>query len=149
MLARLPLAYLLIMSAFSTFLFCFAVDRWMKVRALTLVFLGASVACCAGMVAVGQAQAQHWDARQMLVLYSFAWAGLAIGLLPYRTLLLQYGEGWQNDTKRARYEYPGGVPGRLRSRGVAASRLGLRVRGGLASSAAQSRRVHTSVASAS
>ncbi|MFF9135545.1 hypothetical protein ACF1AY_35225 [Streptomyces sp. NPDC014776] len=100
------MAYLLIMSAFSTFLLCFAVDRWMKVRALTLVFLGVSLACCAGMVAIGQAQAQHWDARQMLVLYSFAWAGLAIGLLPFRRLFLQYGEEMRNGTKRTQYEFP-------------------------------------------
>ncbi|MEV6945230.1 hypothetical protein AB0N07_25140 [Streptomyces sp. NPDC051172] len=53
-------------------------------RTVTVVFLAASVACCLGMILVGSVQPQHWTARQMLVLYSFSWTGLAMGEYPAR-----------------------------------------------------------------
>ncbi|RZU15015.1 hypothetical protein [Streptomyces sp. BK239] len=105
-LARLPLIYLIMMATFATLLLCLAVDRWMKVRKLTLMFFALSIASCLGMIAVGKAQWQHWNAHQMLILYSFAWTGLAIGFLPYRKILLQYSEEFRNGIKREQYQYP-------------------------------------------
>ncbi|MFF4830227.1 hypothetical protein [Streptomyces sp. NPDC001315] len=106
MLAQLPLAYLLLMAAFATFVLCFAIDRSMKVRKLTIVVLVVSVACCLGMIAVGAVQPEHWNARQMLVMYSFVWTGLAIGLIPPRKLFLEYGDEWRRGVKRDTYAYP-------------------------------------------
>ncbi|GGO54622.1 hypothetical protein [Streptomyces lasiicapitis] len=106
MLARLPLVWLLLMAALATFAFCFAIDRWMKERKLTVVFLVISVGCCLGMIAVGGAQVQNWNARQMLVLYSFAWTGLTIGMFPTRKLLITYGDEYRHGIQREKYEYP-------------------------------------------
>ncbi|MFJ1732423.1 hypothetical protein [Streptomyces sp. NPDC088254] len=105
-LARLPLIYPIMMAAFATLLLCLAVDRWMKVRKLTLMLFVLSIASCLGMIAAGKAQWQHWNASQMLILYSFTWTGLTIGFLPSRTLLLQYGEEFRNGIKREQYHYP-------------------------------------------
>ncbi|MFF4602739.1 hypothetical protein ACFY12_08300 [Streptomyces sp. NPDC001339] len=106
MLAQLPLVYLLLMAAFATFLFCLAMDRWIKVRKLTVLCAIISVGCCLGMIVVGNLQYQHWNARQMLVLYSFTWIGITIGFLPPRKLLLKYCEEWRRGVKREKYEYP-------------------------------------------
>ncbi|MYT33612.1 hypothetical protein [Streptomyces sp. MspMP-M5] len=106
MLAQLPLPYLLLMAAFATFIFCLAIEKWMKARKLTVVLLILSVGCCLGMMAVGHIQYQHWNARQMLVLYSFAWTGLTIGLLPAGKLFRKYGEEMRRGVKREKYEYP-------------------------------------------
>ncbi|WP_173864712.1 hypothetical protein [Streptomyces roseifaciens] len=106
MLAQLPLACLLLIAAAATLVFCFAMDRWMKVRKLTVAFLVISAGCCLGMIAVGSLQHQHWNARQMLVLYSFAWGGLTIGMFPSRKLFLKYGDEMRRGVKREKYEYP-------------------------------------------
>jgi hypothetical protein len=75
----------------------------MKLCRLTLAFLVLSLGCCAAMVVVGAAQYQTWTARQMLVLYSFAWAGFAMGLFPARKTLSAYGEEWRRGVTRDRY----------------------------------------------
>ncbi|PBC93048.1 hypothetical protein BX281_0804 [Streptomyces sp. Ag82_O1-15] len=106
MLAQLPLVYLLLIAAFATFVLCFVVDRWMKVRKLTLFVLVVSLCCCLGMIAVGAFQPAHWNSRQMLVMYSFVWIGLAAGLIPPRKLFLEYGEEWRRGVKRDAYAYP-------------------------------------------
>ncbi|MEW2292553.1 hypothetical protein ABZ719_07575 [Streptomyces sp. NPDC006743] len=106
MLARLPLGWLLLMAAFATSLLTAEMHRWMKVRRLTLWVAVVSVACCLGMVAVGNLQQQHWNARQMLVLYSFTWAGLALGLFPSGKLFTEWCEEWRRGVRRDRYEYP-------------------------------------------
>jgi hypothetical protein len=106
MLAQLPLGWLLLMAAFATSVLCLAVDRWMGSHRVTLAFLVISVACCLGMVLVGGLQYQHWSARQMLVLYSFTWTGLAMGLFPARKLFLTYGDEWRRGVRREKYEYP-------------------------------------------
>ncbi|MEV7347243.1 hypothetical protein [Streptomyces sp. NPDC093544] len=106
MLARLPLVYLLLMAAFATFAVSFAFQRWIKVRKVTVTFLVISVGCCLGMIAVGAAQYQHWNARQMLVLYSFTWAGFAIGLIPSRKILSTISDEWRRGVQRTNYAYP-------------------------------------------
>ncbi|CAM5319613.1 hypothetical protein [Streptomyces abikoensis] len=106
MLAQLPLVYTLLMAAFATFVFCLAIDRWMKARKLTLVFLVISAGCCLGMIEVGALQYQHWSARQMLVEYSFTWTGLTIGMFPSRKLFLEYGNEWRRGVRREKYAYP-------------------------------------------
>ncbi|MGI5531568.1 hypothetical protein ACQEVX_30580 [Streptomyces syringium] len=106
MLAQLPLPYLLLMAAASTFVFCLAIDRWTKTRKLTVVLFVLCIGGCLGMVAVGRLQYQHWSARQMLVLYSFALTGLTIGLFPSRRLFLEYGAELRRGVKRDTYEYP-------------------------------------------
>ncbi|GGY06627.1 hypothetical protein [Streptomyces hiroshimensis] len=106
MLAQLPLAHLLLMAAAATLVLCLAIDRWTKSHKLAVVVLVASVGCCLGMIGAGGLQAQHWNARQMLVMYSFTWAGFTIGLLPSRRLFLTYGEEWRRGVKRDKYEYP-------------------------------------------
>ncbi|MFF2127910.1 hypothetical protein ACFVW1_21415 [Streptomyces olivochromogenes] len=106
MLAQLPLVYLLLIAAFATFALCFFVDRWMKVRKLTLLVLVVSLGCCLGTIAVGAVQPEHWNSRQMLVMYSFVWIGLAAGLIPPRKLFLEYGDEWRRGIKRDTYDYP-------------------------------------------
>ncbi|MGW2566563.1 hypothetical protein [Streptomyces sp. NPDC001537] len=107
MLAQLPLGWLVLMAAFATFLLCLAVDRWMRApRKGTVVFLVASVICCLGMVLVGSLQPQHWNARQMLVLYSFSWTGLAMGLFPSRKLFRTVSDELRRGVRREKYEYP-------------------------------------------
>lgn len=107
MLAQLPLGWLILMAAFATFLLCLAVDRWMRPpRIVTVIFLVMSVVCCLGMIPVGSAQPEHWNARQMLVLYSFSWTGLAMGFFPLRKLFRTYGDEWRRGVRRETYEYP-------------------------------------------
>ncbi|WP_051812615.1 hypothetical protein [Streptomyces sp. NRRL S-340] len=106
MLARLPLGWLLLMAALAAFLLTAEMHRWMKVRRLTLWVAVVSAACCLGMVAVGNLQQQHWNARQMLVLYSFTWTGLALGLLPSGKLFTEWCEEWRRGVRRDKYEYP-------------------------------------------
>ncbi|MEU1819340.1 hypothetical protein ABZ543_29770 [Streptomyces roseifaciens] len=105
-LATLPLPYLLLMAAFSTILFCLAMDRWTKTRKLTMALFALCVGGCLGMIAVGRLQYQHWSAHQMLVLYSFTLTGLTIGLFPSRRLFLKYGDERRRGVKRDTYEYP-------------------------------------------
>ncbi|MFV8132781.1 hypothetical protein [Streptomyces syringium] len=106
MLAQLPLPHLLMMAAFTTVVFCLAMDRWTKTRKLTVVLFVLCTGGCLGMIAVGRLQYQHWSARQMLVLYSFALAGLTIGVFPSRKLFQKYGDELRRGVKRDRYEYP-------------------------------------------
>ncbi|MGK5548300.1 hypothetical protein ACSNOH_26755 [Streptomyces sp. URMC 127] len=106
MLAQLPLPHLLLMAAFSTVVFCCAMDRWTKTHKLTAVLFVLCIGGCLGMVAVGRLQYQHWNARQMLVLYSFALTGLTVGLFPSRKLFMKYGDEWRRGVKRDTYEYP-------------------------------------------
>jgi len=105
-LARLPLGYLLLMAAFATFVVWFAFQRWIKMLRLTVAFLVISVVCCLGMIAVGAAQYQQWNARQMLVLYSFGWTGLAIGLFPSRKILSTLGDEWRRGVQKDTFVYP-------------------------------------------
>ncbi|WP_242902247.1 hypothetical protein [Actinomadura terrae] len=106
MLARLPLGYLLLMATFATSLLCLAVDRWMRERKATAAFVIMSVVCCLGMVVVGALQAEHWNVRQMLVCYSFAWLGLTIGLFPARKLFREFADEWRRGVRRDEYKLP-------------------------------------------
>ncbi|UJB41105.1 hypothetical protein [Streptomyces sp. A1-5] len=58
------------------------------------------------MIVVGGLQRQHWSAEQMLVLYSFGWTGIAIGLLSYRKPYLKYRDERRRGIKREKYEFP-------------------------------------------
>ncbi|MFD8725831.1 hypothetical protein ACFV2H_49870 [Streptomyces sp. NPDC059629] len=106
MLARLPLVYLVITAVLTTSVSCFALDRWLQVRKLTVAFFVVSVGCCLGMIVVGGLQYQHWTPQQMLVAYSFTMTGLVIGFLLNRKLLLQYREEWRQGMRREKHEYP-------------------------------------------
>ncbi|MEV5596666.1 hypothetical protein [Streptomyces sp. NPDC052496] len=106
MLVSLPLAVLLLLAAAATFVFCFAMARWMPGRKTKIALPLISLACCLGMVLVGQSQYQHWSARHMLVLYSFAWFGMTIGLFPSRKLLYRYAEEISRGVKREKYPFP-------------------------------------------
>lgn len=75
-------------------------------RIVTVVFLAVSVVCCLGMIPVGSLPPLHWNARQMLVLYSFSWTGLAMGFFPPRKLFRTYGDQWRRGVRRETYEYP-------------------------------------------
>ncbi|MEU4203679.1 hypothetical protein [Streptomyces sp. NPDC045470] len=106
MLASLPLAWLLLMAAVATFVFSFAMAAWIPGRKGRVVFPLVSLACCLGMVLVGQFQYQHWSPRHMLVLYSFAWVGITIGLFPSRKLMYRYAEEISRGVKREKYPFP-------------------------------------------
>ncbi|MFH8344004.1 hypothetical protein [Streptomyces sp. NPDC018045] len=106
MLVSLPLGWLLLMAATATFVFCFAMAKWIPGRKGKIVFPVISLACCLGMVLVGQLQYQHWTPRHMLVLYSFAWFGITIGLFPSRKLMYRYAEEIGRGVKREKYAYP-------------------------------------------
>lgn len=105
MLAQLPLPYPLLMAGFATLALCLYVDRWLKIRKMTTVFLVASVACCIGMIIVGGLQYQHWNPKQMLVIYSFSWIGILVGLLPIRKPYREYLDEIDRGIKREKYEY--------------------------------------------
>ncbi|MEF3119558.1 hypothetical protein [Streptomyces chrestomyceticus] len=106
MLVSLPLAYLILMAAAATFVFSFAMAKWIPGRKGKIVFPAVSVACCLGMVLVGQLQYQHWSPQHMLVLYSFGWVGLTVGLFPSRKLMHQYAEEINRGEKREKYDVP-------------------------------------------
>ncbi|MCB5910922.1 hypothetical protein LIU39_26720 [Streptomyces sp. SF28] len=110
MLARLPLPYLLLMAAFATFIFCLVVDRYVKMRKATVACFIVSIGCCIGMIVIGGMQYQHWSVEQMLVLYSFAWTGLTIGLVPYRKPYLKYLDEQHRGIKWEKYEFPKWCP---------------------------------------
>jgi hypothetical protein len=105
-LARLPLLPLLLLAAFVTLVVCLGVHRWVRAPRLTAGVFAVSVLCCLGMVAVGAAQYQHWNVRQMLVCYSFTWAGFALGFLPSRRYVLSWADDWRRGIRRERYDYP-------------------------------------------
>ncbi|MEU7151937.1 hypothetical protein AB0B15_28500 [Streptomyces sp. NPDC045456] len=42
----------------------------------------------------------------MLVLYSFAWVGITIGLFPSRKLMYRYAEEISRGVKREKYPFP-------------------------------------------
>ncbi|MFE6690829.1 hypothetical protein ACFVFQ_30700 [Streptomyces sp. NPDC057743] len=106
MLAHLPLPYLVLMAAVATLALCLYVESWLKLRKLTVTFLVLSPLCCLGMIVVGGLQHQHWTPQQMLVIYSFAWIGILIGLLPSRGIVRKYQAEWRRGVKREKYEYP-------------------------------------------
>ncbi|WP_421108666.1 hypothetical protein [Streptomyces sp. NEAU-S77] len=106
MLTSLPLVYLLLMAAVATFLFSFVMAMWIPGRKGKLVWPLMSVACCLGMILVGRLQYQHWSAQDMLVLYSFAWTGAAIGFFPARKLMHKYATEINEGVKREKYEFP-------------------------------------------
>ncbi|GCD42246.1 hypothetical protein [Streptomyces paromomycinus] len=106
MLASLPLPWLLLMAAVATFVFCSAMAAWIPGRRGKVVFPLVSLACCLGIVLVGQFQYQHWSPRHMLVLYSFAWVGITIGLFPSRKLMRRYAEEINRGVKREKYPLP-------------------------------------------
>ncbi|MFI1965440.1 hypothetical protein ACH429_15225 [Streptomyces pathocidini] len=106
MLAQLPLSYLLLIATAATLTFCLYMDRWLKVRKLAVAFLVISPACCLGMVIAGGLQYQQWSLKQMLIMYSFTWIGITIGLVPPRRLVLEYLEEFQQGVKREKYEFP-------------------------------------------
>ncbi|MFI1965439.1 hypothetical protein ACH429_15220 [Streptomyces pathocidini] len=105
MLAQLPLSYLLLMAALATFIFCFYMDRWLKIPKVTAMSFVISVGCCLGMIAVGGLQYQQWSPKQMLVMYSFGWLGLTVGLIPSRKPALNYYDEWRRGIRREKYEY--------------------------------------------
>ncbi|WUO78249.1 hypothetical protein OG436_01785 [Streptomyces caniferus] len=105
MLARLPLLYLLLMAAVATLIFCFYMDRWLNARKVTAMSFVISVGCCLGMIVVGGLQYQHWSHKQMLILYSFTWVGLTIGLIPSRRPVFEYCDEWRRGVRRDKYEY--------------------------------------------
>ncbi|GAA0468649.1 hypothetical protein ACFQ2B_20460 [Streptomyces stramineus] len=105
-LASLPIAYLLLMAAVATLIFCLAMIKWIPSRKGKAVFPLVSIGCCLGMVLVGRLQYQHWAPQQMLVLYSFAWTGVTIGLFPSRKLLHTYAVEINQGVKREKYEIP-------------------------------------------
>ncbi|MGG7570712.1 hypothetical protein [Streptomyces sirii] len=98
------------MAAFATFIFCLVVESYVKMRKATVLCFVVSVGCCIGMIGVGRLQYQHWSAEQMLVLYSFAWTGLTLGLFPYRKPYLKYRDEQLRGIKRDKYEFPKWCP---------------------------------------
>ena len=106
MLTSLPIVYLLLMAAAATFLFSFAMAKWIPIRKGKAVWPLISVACCFGMILVGRLQYQNWSAQHMLVLYSFAWIGVTIGLFPSRKIMHQYATEINEGVKREKYEFP-------------------------------------------
>ncbi|GAA5615588.1 hypothetical protein CP981_06595 [Streptomyces platensis] len=106
MLASLPLVYLLVLAAAATSLFCFSMTKWIPGRKGRTVFPLVSAACCLGMILVGRIQYQHWPVQHMLILYSFAWVGLTIGLFPARKLMHKYATEINAGVKREKYDVP-------------------------------------------
>ncbi|MFI2263774.1 hypothetical protein [Streptomyces tubercidicus] len=56
------------------------------------------------MILVGRIQYQHWPVQHMLVLHSFGWAGLTIGLFPARKLMHKYATEVNAGVKREKYD---------------------------------------------
>ncbi|MFB1048022.1 hypothetical protein [Streptomyces chrestomyceticus] len=106
MLVSLPLAYLILMAAAATFVFSFAMAKWIPGRKGKIVFPAVSVACCLGMILAGQLHYQHWSPQHMLVQYSFGWVGLTVGLFPSRKLMHRYAEEINRGVKREKYDVP-------------------------------------------
>ncbi|MER6843526.1 hypothetical protein [Streptomyces platensis] len=106
MLTSLPLVHLLIMAAAAASLFCFFMAKWIPGRRGRIVFPLVSAGCCLGMILVGRIQYQHWPVQHMLVLYSFAWTGLTIGLFPARKLMHEYATEVNAGVKREKYDVP-------------------------------------------
>ncbi|MFE5870078.1 hypothetical protein ACFQ6V_15710 [Streptomyces roseifaciens] len=106
MLASLPIAYLLFMAAAATLVFCFAMTKWIPGRRGKTVFPLVSIGCCFGMILVGRLQSVHGGAQHMLVLYSFSWIGLTVGLFPSRKLMHMYATEINQGVKREKYTVP-------------------------------------------
>ncbi|RSS07270.1 hypothetical protein [Streptomyces sp. WAC00469] len=96
MLARLPLPWLLLMAAFATSLIAWETHAVYGIRKLTAAIIAISVLACLGMIAEGRAQDPPHNARQMLVIYSFTWAGAAIGLFWTRRFWFE----WRDDRRK-------------------------------------------------
>ncbi|MCF3105189.1 hypothetical protein IPZ58_26880 [Streptomyces roseoverticillatus] len=106
MLASLPIAYLLLLAAAATFVFCFAMTKWIPGRRGKIVFPLVSIGCCLGMILAGRLQSSHWGPQHMLVLYSFSWIGLTLGLFPSRKLMHTYATEINQGVKREKYPVP-------------------------------------------
>ncbi|MET7316385.1 hypothetical protein ABZX83_13505 [Streptomyces thermoviolaceus] len=63
---------------------------------MTAAIIAISVLACLGMIAEGRAQDPPHNARQMLVIYSFTWAGAAIGLFWTRRFWFE----WRDDRRK-------------------------------------------------
>lgn len=88
------------MAAFATFLIAWEAHALLRMRKFTAAMVAIPVVSCLGMIAEGRAQYHPHSARQMLVLYSFAWTGLAIGLFWTRRLWFEWCEDWRNGVRR-------------------------------------------------
>ncbi|MET7315564.1 hypothetical protein ABZX83_09190 [Streptomyces thermoviolaceus] len=106
MLAQLPLPWLLLMAAFATSLATWGAHALFRLYKVTATVAALSIVTCLGFIAEGRIQPQHWNARQMLVLYSFAWTGITIGLFPSRKVYFKWVDDWNKGIRRDRYKLP-------------------------------------------
>ncbi|MGK5545368.1 hypothetical protein ACSNOH_11640 [Streptomyces sp. URMC 127] len=106
MLTSLPVTYLLLMAAAATSVFCFAMTKWFPGRQGKVVFPLMSIGCCLGMILVGQLEPAHWSPKHMLVLYSFGWFGLTLGMFPSRKLMHMYMTEINQGVRREKYPVP-------------------------------------------
>jgi hypothetical protein len=82
MLARLPIGWLVAMAAFATAVLCLGVQRCARTRGPVAKTAVLSFAFLLVMTGMGRLGIVPWDARQMMVMYSFVWVGFTIGALP-------------------------------------------------------------------
>ncbi|MFE2040198.1 hypothetical protein ACFXAZ_04555 [Streptomyces sp. NPDC059477] len=92
MLARLPLGYPILMVVCATALLSLAIHVTMRLPRKVQVFLWpVSALFCVLMIGDGAARPRPFDVRQSLVMFAFAWGGLALGLLLLAGPLRAYG----------------------------------------------------------
>ncbi|WP_371644880.1 hypothetical protein OG974_28640 [Streptomyces sp. NBC_00597] len=72
----------------------------------TALCAGLSAAVFLGMTGSGAFGVVRWSVRQMLVMYSFTWAGLTIGLIPAGRLFSVYAREWREGVDRSEYDIP-------------------------------------------
>lgn len=75
------------MAVFATCVLCAGVHRCLGMRRPTAVAAGLSVVFLLVMTALGALGAVPWNARQMMVMYSFTWVGFTIGAIPSGRIL--------------------------------------------------------------
>ncbi|MGO4463158.1 hypothetical protein AB4039_38685 [Streptomyces sp. M-16] len=75
------------MAVFATSVLCLGVHRCLRMPRPTAMAAGLSVVFLLVMTGMGGLGAVPWNARQMMVMYSFTWVGFTIGAIPCGRLL--------------------------------------------------------------
>ncbi|MFI5982186.1 hypothetical protein ACIBEA_15030 [Streptomyces sp. NPDC051555] len=86
-LARLPVGWLVALAVLATCVLCLGVQRCLGTRGSAAKAAGLSLLFLLLMTVMGGVGAVPWNARQMVVMYSFTWVGFTIGAIPSGRLL--------------------------------------------------------------
>ncbi len=94
------------MTFFATSVLCFGVRRCLRMPRVTAKSAALSLAFLLAMTAAGKLGAVPWSARQMAVMYSFAWVGFTMGAFPSRRLLRECVSDWHQGKPREERKIP-------------------------------------------